>query len=137
MGVLDRVKGMVSGVKTAVKKHEAKKKREATALRAKRSKSAPVISKIAKEYNADVDILDRAAYVHKIVKGQERGAHIPYGSEPDTIRAKLDKAFIGSTTISKIAHGIKIVKQTRDELKKAGIQGGSMYGDPKDMFRMR
>jgi hypothetical protein len=141
MSIINSIKRVIPGTKS----HTAKTKRAATALRTKRTKYAPIIGRIAKEYGASVDILNTSAYVYKTVKGQERGVHIYYNSEdtPDEIRNRLDKTFTGSTTASRIKHagrmlkeGAKAVKQVKKDLKESGIGfGGSMYGDPSNLFK--
>jgi len=135
MGLLDTIKSIPGTVKRKVKEHDVKKKKAATALRAKRTKYAPLIQKIAREYGASVDLLNTSAYVTKTVKGQERGVHIPYIGDGEAIRARMDKAFVGSSTVSKIKAAVKTGKQIHKALKDSGVRGGSMWGNPRDMFK--
>ena len=129
-------------MKEKIKEHDIKVKRGAAVLRKLRSRSIPTINRVAQEYGAEVEILDKDAYIFKTIKGDERGAHIPYGSHPMEIRRRLDKAFLGSSTLSKVKSAgrtIKRAKKTLDsvrkELKAAGFGQSSMYGDPSKMFR--
>lgn len=135
MGILDTIKKLPSTIKAANVKRVRKNKREASALRAKRAKHAPLIQKIAREYGADVELLDKAAYVTKKVKGEERGVHISYGLDSEDIRNKMDRAFYKSSTVSKIKAAVKTGKQIHKQLKESGIKGGSMWGDPGKLYR--
>jgi hypothetical protein len=117
------------------KGHNEKKKAESAALRALRAKSAPLIGKIAKEYGASVDILDKTAFCYKTVKGEERRVHIPYGLDADDIRNRMDRAFLGSSTKSKIKSAVKTVKGVHKALKDSGMGTGNMWGDPKNMYK--
>ena len=127
MGIIEKLKGMKQGVETKLEERERKKKAESIALRAKRQKSAPLISKIAKEYGAGVEILDTSAYVSKKIKGEEKGVHIPYGLDSEDIRNKMDKAFHGSSTVSKVKSVVRAGKQVKKALNESGLGRGSMW----------
>lgn len=135
MGLFDTIKKLPATIKAANVKHARKVKKEASALRAKRAKYAPLIQKIAREYGAQVELLDKAAYVTKTVKGEERRVHIAYGSDSEEIRNRMDRAFYKSSAVSKIKSAVKTGKEIHKALKESGIKGGSMWGDPKDLYR--
>jgi hypothetical protein len=142
MGIMDTIRNKVTGpiqrkvvapVQQKIKEKQSANKQAAVALRKKRSQSAPLIGKIAKQYHAGVDILENAAYVYKNVKGEDRGVHIPYGLSAADIKNKMDHAFLSESTSSKIKRGVKAVGQTikhtkeiGEELKKTGIGRGGM-----------
>lgn len=145
-GIKEGIKRVVSAgkqVKTRIDKRSAKKNREnvkrLNEQKVRREKSLPHIRKIAKEYGATVVVYDSEAYVH-IGKGEdERGTYIPYGTSSDEIRAKLERIAYKKATAAKIKSGIGKVVKTAKAGRKAfldsGIGGGSMYGNPKDMWK--
>jgi hypothetical protein len=138
MGLLDKITGTISAVNKKTReideKNALKKKEAAKDLRFKRQKFAPIISKIAKEYQAGVEILDSSAYVSKSVRGEERGVHIPYGIDPVDIRNRLDKSFLARSTTEKaksfgksIEKAVKTGKEIKKALGNSGIKGGGMW----------
>lgn len=145
-GISEGVKKLSRGVKaiqTTMKKRSDKKHRaEVKALneqKQRREKSLPHIQKIAREYGATVSPLNSEAYVHKGKGRDEVGVHIKYGLSSDEIRARLEKAMQKGALGSKITTGVRKTVETGKSIRKAfldsGIGGGSMYGDPKDMWK--
>lgn len=141
-GVKKIAKG-VSAIKKTIKKKSAARHaaqvKAANEQKTRREKSLPHIRKIAKEYGATVDVLDSEAYVHR-GKGKDKvGVHIRYGTSSDEIRAKLEGVMYKSSTINKVITGgrkvVETAKAGRQAFLDSGIGGGSMYGDPKDMWR--
>jgi len=142
------MKKLAKGVQT-VRKVVAKKSAErhkaqvkaANAQKVRRDKSLPHIRKIAKEYGATVDVLDSEAYVHRGKGNDEVGVHIRYGTSSDEIRAKLEGVMFKSSKKSKLLAGVRKTVETAKAGRKAfldsGIGGGSMYGDPKNMWKQQ
>jgi hypothetical protein len=141
MEIIKTLKKVEKKVRSKVRSHQNKVKRDAATLRKMRSRSIPTVKRVAAEYGATVEVLDTSAYVSKTIDGSERGAHIPYGIHPMEIRRLLDKAFIKSTLLSKVRAGVKTVGhakkewgKVKKELKDAGFAGGGMWGDPSKMW---
>ena len=143
MGFLDAI---TKPVKTALKNHAVKKQKnerkqivEMKRIPALRKKVVPMIRKLADEYHAKIDILDKSVYVYKEVNGRERGVHIGYDMKYNQIKLALEKKFMKPDTLDKVvrgaqhtAAGIKTVRKAagmvRKELDKVGT--GGMYKDP-------
>ena len=143
-GVKTLAKGVTAIKKTINKKTAARRSaniKAANEQKARRDKSLPHIRKIAKEYGATVDVLDTDAYIHRGKGRDEVGVHIRYGTSSDEIRARLEGVMFKSSTASKVASGarkvIETAKSGRKALLDSGLGGGSMYGDPKDMWKQR
>ena len=134
--ITNAAKKVTGKVTSAVKKHEAKKKQEGIRLRKMRAKSAPMMKKIANEYGAGLEILDTSALFTKKVNGEEKRVHVPYGLDAEDIRNRVDRAFVGSSTKSKVKSAIKTGKEIHKALKESGFgNGANMWGDPKNMYR--
>lgn len=142
MGLLDTIRGIPTTVKKKVKEHDIKVKKDATALRKKRNKYLPIIRNVAHEYGADVEPLEKNALVTKKVRGEMRRAYVAYGVDTESIRAKLDKAFLTRSVAEKmksatetVAKTAKTMRTMRDDLQKSGLGGGGMWGDPRDLYK--
>lgn len=122
---------IIDTIKKTLEDREKRNKKEAIALRKKRQKTAPLINKIAKEYGADVEILDTSAHVSKTVKGELREVHIPYGLDPEEIRNRIDRKLLGSSLTSQIKAAGRTVKRVKKSLKESGIKGGGMWEGSK------
>lgn len=139
MDIVKSITGIKRKVTRKLAARKAQKTKEAKDLKALRSKYIPIIRRIARKYHAMVEPLDRTAYVYVTKDGRERGVHIPYGTPVGEISILIEKKLYSSSTIHQITKGVVVtareLKRARDDLKKAGFGGSSMYGDPSKLYR--
>lgn len=146
MGIIGDLRGKVQGFQTEQERkreqaQQDKARRESKMLK-KKHHYLPQIQKIARDFGAEVEGLDTAAYVYKTDGNRQKGVHINYGEGPATIARKLEVTFTKSATSSRVIKGITNAahkaKAIREELGEAGeaIKGamgdgkGNMFEDP-------